>query len=259
MSATAIPGAPRGEGEEGVRLFAFTVGWMTMRLSFFLKGEDGDIRFPVTAYLIDHPKGLVLFDTGLNPRFERPAGTPATQWIDLEDDGTIAARLAAIGVDPAEIRWIINSHLHLDHAGGNRFFPNASVIVQAAERDHAYVSEDKAYQKRDFDIGQPFVQLNGEHDLFGDGMILLFPTPGHTPGHQSARIRTAGGDIVLAADCCNVKRSLDDLHLPDHCHDADQYLGSLQRLRGLRDRGTRIFYSHDPDFWSGVPQGVPLR
>lgn len=250
---------PRAPAEEGVRLFAFTVGWMTLPLSFFLAGEEGKIRFPATAYLIDHPLGLAVFDTGLGPRFVRPAGTPAPKGVDLEDDATIDVRLRAIGVDPAEVKWILSSHLHTDHAGGHAFLPNATVILQAAEHDYAFAGVDRAYHLPEFDIGQTFKRVIGEHDVFGDGTVVLFPTPGHTPGHQSARVRTAGGEVVLASDCCNLKRSLDDLRLPDHCHDADQYIATLKGLSAMRSRGTRIFYSHDPQFWEAMPQGVPLN
>src|ERR1700712_5789212 len=241
---------------DGVRLFAFTVGWMNLPLSFFLAGEEGRIRFPATAFLIDHPRGLALFDTGLGPRFVRPAGTPTQKGIDIEDDGMIDARLRAIGVDPADITWILSSHLHLDHAGGNVLLPNATVIVQANEHDYAFSTTDRAYHIPEFDTGQPFKRIHGEYDVFGDGTVVLFPTPGHTPGHQSARVRTAGGEVVLASDCCNLKRSLDGLHLPGHCHDPDHYLATLKGLASMRSRGTRIFYSHDPEFWAGVPQNV---
>lgn len=255
MSALTTAGPGQADG---IRLFAFTVGWMTLPLSFFLAGEEGRIRFPATAYLIDHPRGLALFDTGLGPRFVRPAGTPAPKGMDLEDDATIDVRLRAIGVDPAQVRWILASHLHTDHAGGNLYLPNATVIVQAEEHDYAVSGRDRAYHRPEFDTGQPFKRVRGEHDVFGDGSVILFPTPGHTPGHQSARVRTPGGEIVLASDCCNLKRSLDELRLPDHCHDADQYIATLKGLADRRTPGSRIVYSHDPDFWAGVPQGVPL-
>lgn len=255
MRAGATDG---GDGTEGVRLFAFTVGWMTLPLSFFLAGEEGRIRFPATAFLIDHPAGLALFDTGLGPRFVRAVGTDPKTMVDIEEDGTIDARLRAIGVDPAEVRWILSSHLHTDHAGGHAYLPNATVVVQATEHEYAFSGADRAYHQPEFDLGHPFLRVHGEHDVFGDGHVVLFPTPGHTPGHQSARIRTPGGEVVLASDCCNLKRSLDELRLPDHCHDADQYLGTLKTLAAMRARGTRIFYSHDPVFWAGIPQGVPL-
>ena len=71
----------------------------------------------------------------------------------------------------------------------------------------------EAINRRDFDTGQTFVQISGEHDLFGDSTVTVFPTLGHTPGHQSMRIRLASGHVVLAGDCCYLKRSLDLLRV----------------------------------------------
>jgi len=259
MSAVEIPTAPRKPGE-GVRLFGFTVGHVHMPLAFFLDGEPGEISAPVTAFLIDHPKGLVLFDTGLGSRFARPAGTERDSFIDLEEGQTMEDRVRAIGVDPAEIRWIIVSHFHADHSGGNSRFPNATVIVNEFEHEFARANADgMLYCLEEFETGQPFLKVSGEHDVFGDGTVVVFPTPGHTPGHQSARVRTDGGDIVLTGDCCNLRRSLDEFRLPDHCHDADQSLASLKLLAGMERRGARIFPSHDPEFWSGIAKNVPIR
>ena len=249
-----------GKSDDGVRLFGFTVGHVHMDLAYFLAGEAGQIVIPVTAYLIDHPRGLALFDSGLGARYERAAGTPMDGIVDLVEGETIDCRLRAIGVDPAEVRWIIASHLHVDHAGGNAYFPNAAVIVQEAEHLHAFTHAegDPIYDRSDYDTGQPFLKINGEHDLFGDGTVVVFPTPGHTPGHQSAKIRTNGCEVVLAGDCCSLRRSLDDLALPEHCHDADLFLSSLKMLAGMERRGAIVFPSHDPEFWSKVPQAAPI-
>ncbi|WP_068083971.1 N-acyl homoserine lactonase family protein [Novosphingobium rosa] len=259
MSAIEIPTAPRRPGD-GVRLFAFTVGHVHMPVSYFIDGEEGEIRAPVTAFLIDHPKGAVLFDTGLGQRFVRPRGTARESFIDLEAGETIDEKLRAIGVEPAEIRWIIVSHFHTDHAGGNAYFPNATIVTQEAEYDYAFnnAGEDPIYEIAEYDLGQPFLKVRGEHDLFGDGTIIIFPTLGHTPGHQSAKIRTDGGDVVLTGDCCSLQRSLDEFKLPASCHDADQFLASLKHLASLRDRGAKVLPSHDPVFWADMPLSVPL-
>ena len=241
-----------------VRLTAFTCGWLNLRYAFLLEGAEGRINAPVPVYLIEHPKGRALFDTGLGQRFISEGDTPAVKGVDFQTGADIAARLKAVGVDPDSIQWIINSHLHTDHAGGNAYIPNATVIVQAAEWDFAFEGKDQFYKPEEFDLGHRVVRIRGEHDLFGDGSVLLFPSPGHTPGHQCARVRLAAGEIVLAADCCNLKASLDDMRLPDHVHDREASLATLVHLRSLRESGARIFYGHDPDFWTGVPQGVPL-
>lgn len=259
MCAIEIPTAPRAP-DEGVRLFAFTVGHVHMPLSFFLAGEAGEVKAPVTAYLIDHPKGLVLFDTGLGTRFVREAGTDRTSFIDLEQGSTMAERLKAIHIDPVDIRWIIVSHLHTDHAGGNAQFPNATIIVQEVEYEFAKSkADDQLYCLDEFETGQPLKKLRGEYDVFNDGTVVVFPTPGHTPGHQSVCIRTDRGEIVLTGDCCNMRRSLDEFRLPDNCHNIDQSLDSLKLLAKLEQKGARIFPSHDPDFWERVLKNVPIK
>jgi glyoxylase-like metal-dependent hydrolase (beta-lactamase superfamily II) len=258
MSAVSIPGAPRQPGD-GVRLFGFTVGYVHLPVSYFLKGEQGQVKAPVTAYLIDHPEGFVLFDTGLGGRFERPVGAVLDGFIDLEEGDRIDTRLRAIGVEPADIRYIIVSHLHTDHAGGNAYFPNAEVIVQESELDFARVEADgMLYAIDEFDTGQPFRKLHGECDLFGDGTVVIFPTLGHTPGHQSARVRTDGGDIVLTGDCCSYRRTLAEFHLPEQCHNVDDFVATLKKLSAMEKKGARVFPSHDADFWAGVPKGIPI-
>lgn len=247
----------RSVTDEGVLLYAFTCGHITLPTSYFISGEDGKTRVPACVFLIDHPDGLALFDTGFSDRFvglDKGLG----KIVDVPREHPVAERLRELEVDPGDIDWIINSHLHLDHAGGNHLLPNATVIVQEGEWEFGLSGEDGAYAREDFDTGQPVKQIRGEHDLYGDGSVILFPTPGHTPGHQSARVRTATGEAVLAGDCCNFRRSLDEMRLPEQVYNADHYRGSLARLSELRRAGAKIFYGHDPDFWATVPQAEAL-
>ena len=243
--------------DDGVLLYAFTCGYITLPTSYFIGGEEGKTKVPACVFLIDHPDGLALFDTGFSDRFvglEKGLG----KIVDMPPEHPVADRLRELEVDPAQIKWIINSHLHLDHAGGNHMLPNATVIVQDSEWEFGFSGEDGAYTTEDFDTGQTVKRIIGEHDLFGDGSVILLPTPGHTPGHQSARVRTATGEAVLAGDCCNFRRSLDELRMPDQVYHADHYYGSLQRLSALRRAGAQIFFGHDPDFWATVPQAETL-
>ncbi|MET0294059.1 MAG: N-acyl homoserine lactonase family protein [Phenylobacterium sp.] len=242
-----------------MKLYAFTCGWMTLRTSTFLVGAEGKVRVPVPAYLIDHPEGRALFDTGLGERFRRDLKVDAPRNVDFDGTADIATRLRAIDIDPASIRWIINSHLHTDHCGGNLWIPNATVIVQQSEWDYAFNEGGVYYDLPEYDTGHKVLKIQGEYDLYGDGSVVLFPTPGHTPGHQAARVRLPDGDVVLAADCCNMKVSLEQMWLPADVHDVEESLATLRRLSDLRDAGSRIFYGHDADFWTGVPQAEPLK
>jgi N-acyl homoserine lactone hydrolase len=248
-----------GPAPPTITLTPFTCGWLTLPVSFLLGGQPGEVIVPVTAYLLEHPSGKAVFDTGLGPRFARPTGETCSGPVDLEEDALIDARLRAIGVDPMQISSILSSHLHADHAGGNALLPAASVIVQQAEWEQAGTSTDGAYHAPEFDTGQPIVAVTDEYDVFGDGSVVLVPTPGHTAGHQSARVRTSGGEVILAGDACPVRRSLDELLVPDHGHDLRRYRQSLEWFRARQRAGARIAFSHDPDFWATVPQAIPFN
>ena len=112
----------------------------------------------------------------------------------------------------------------------------------------------RGFDPRDFDLGHKLRLVDGEHDVFGDGSVVCLPTHGHTPGHQSLKLRCAGGDVVLAADACYFCRTLRERRLPRFVYDREQMLASLDRLAALEAGGARIFFGHDPEFWRTVPQ-----
>ena len=233
------------ESAVAIKLYAFTCGTVTGSFARLMEGGDGDISLPIPVFLIEHPKGRALFDTGLHP--------------DCQHDpvGRLGARLETIGRDPGGIDLIINSHFHFDHVGGNALVPNATMLVQRREWD-AGMEPDTAlrhgYNPRDFDLGHKVRLVDGEHDVFGDGSVVCLPTHGHTPGHQSLRLRLDSGEVVLAADACYFCRTLRERRLPRHVDNREAMLASLDRLEALERGGARIFFGHDPDFWRGVPQ-----
>lgn len=244
-----------------LRLYAFNCGWFQCRPGYFVEGDEGDyLRGPVPAYLIDHPKGRALFDTGMGERYRRdfetalPAGKFGLQWFEGMD---IAARLRAIEVDPASIDWIVNSHLHIDHCGGNAHFPRATMIVQTREyalaRDRG---EPGLYEAVDFDTGQPVRAIEGELDLFGDGTVRIVPTYGHTPGHQSMILKLARGEVMLAGDCCYTERNLDTMIQPKATVDLEQGRLTFERLARARAAGTRILFGHDGRQWATIRENA---
>src|SRR6185295_13469531 len=132
---------------------------------------------------------------------------------------------------------------------GTACVPNARVVVQRREwqagRDPD-LSTANHFDRKNYDTGHDVLEIDGEHDLFGDGTVVCVPTYGHTPGHQSLRVRLDAGDVVLTSDACYLRRTLDTLHLPPIVHDRDAMTASLHRLRALRDGGARLIYGHDP-------------
>lgn len=248
-----------------VRLYAMTCGWITMSLGSMLEGEKGRITVPIPSYLIDHPKGKVLFDSGMHLDSQRDVegylGAMARSFaLQFGPGEEVSARLTLLDLDPREIRFVVNSHLHFDHAGGNAQLPDARLVVQRPEWEAAHepdLIERIGYLPKDYDTGQDVLQVAGEHDLFGDGTVVCVPTYGHTPGHQSLRVRLEAGEVVLTGDACYLRRTLENLHLPRILHDREEMIASLKTLRALEARGARIFYGHDPEFWRDIPQ-APL-
>ena len=166
----------------------------------------------------------------------------------------------AIGVDPKRIDIVINSHLHFDHCGGNAQLPNADILLQKRELDHARAMQTSGgYLMSDWDTGQHIRTVDGEHDLFGDGTVVCLPTYGHTPGLQSLRVRTEkAGEFVLCGDACYLKDSLDQMRAPGIIADREAALAVFQRLREMQARGVTIMFGHDPEFWKSIPQ-APIR
>lgn len=245
-----------------VRVYALTCGWLTGPMSGFLAGEEGRLRVPIPCFLIEHPRGTVLFDSGMHPAAQSdPAGRLglAARVFDVEfqPGEEVAARLAALDVDAGRVRYLVNSHLHFDHTGGNATIPNAQLVVQRSEWQAGHDADlirRNFYDPKDYDTGHDVLRIDGEHDLFGDGRVVCLPTYGHTPGHQSLRVQLDSGPIVLTGDACYLRRTLEKLHLPSVVYDEAAMRASLQRLRALRDAGARIVYGHDPEFWATVPQ-----
>lgn len=241
--------------------YALTCGWLEGDLGRLMEGGEGRVRLPIPAYLIEHAKGTALFDTGMHPACQHdPAGRLGPRLaglfaFDYHPGEDIAARLQALGREPARIDLLINSHFHFDHCGGNAQIPNATLVVQRREWD-AGMDPDSAVKRgfdpRDFDLGHKLRLIDGEHDVFGDGSVICLPTHGHTPGHQSLKLRLPGGDVVLAADSCYFCRTLRERRLPRFAFDKDMMRQSLDRLAALEAAGARIFFGHDREFWATI-------
>lgn len=249
-----------------VKLHAFTCGIITGPAAHMMVGSDGKITFPVPSYLIEHPKGRVLFDTGLHPGLrhqpEKRFGERRARMFELDfpEGADVSARLEAIDRDPGKIDLIISSHLHFDHVGGNALVPNATLLVQRREWESGKAPDaaERGFFSIDFDLGHKLRLVDGEHDVFGDGSVVCLPTHGHTPGHQSLKLRLDSGEVVLTADCCYFCETLRQRRLPYLVHDSEQFLASLDKLEALERGGARLFFGHDPEFWKTVPQSPAM-
>lgn len=208
----------------------------------------GDLVLPVYAYLITHPSGrMMLYDAGL-ALTDHGRTVSKVFHSELPEGHDIAARLVAAGVDPARIEGVVASHSHYDHVGGTPLIPNAKIFIHQHE------------ELRDLDAGHDLVRTDERLDLFGDGSVEVFATPGHTSGHQSLRVWREGGADVLAGDACYFCRSLDrhDVDQP-YAFDKVQYLETKRRLARMRANGDFIIPGHDEGFLDNIPTGSAVR
>jgi N-acyl homoserine lactone hydrolase len=185
-----------------------------------LAGEVG----PVLAFAIRHPDGIVLVDTGIGE---------GNAWIDEHYKPRrreVREALTAASLDAANVRRIVNTHLHFDHCGQNRAFAGVPVIVQRAELEAARAEPEVFGQWLDLHSAA-FEAVEGDREIV-DGVSVL-ATPGHTAGHQSVAVRTGDGLVLVVGQAAQDARSF-------AAGDADT---SVRRLRELN--ADRIHFSHD--------------
>jgi N-acyl homoserine lactone hydrolase len=231
-----------------MKIEMFNVGWVSSATAIWRQGADPEstIRFPVPAYLIETDTERILIDTGLNPRAARDAEGhyDGMSLFELEQDLDVAAQ-----VDVSTLTRVVLTHLHFDHAGSSAR-PPASVPIFVQREEWRAGHDDVAVarnflQPRDYALeDREIVLVDGDHDLLGDGSIQLLSTPGHTPGHQSVRV---GERLVIGADVTHFEATLDDRRFPSFADDFDAQARSAERLRVLRDTGSRVLPGHDPD------------
>jgi N-acyl homoserine lactone hydrolase len=177
----------------------------------FKPGELANTNMVTPCFLIVHPRGSMIWDTGEIPDSAFANGvSPQTQG-PFEVARPLLPQLAAIGYTPADITYMGLSHYHLDHVANASHFAGATWIVQKGDRD-PILAPRPANQPRLGAVADPkffaglekskaVVLSNEDHDVFGDGSVVVKSTPGHTPGHQSLFLKLANtGNVLLSGD-----------------------------------------------------------
>ncbi len=213
---------------------------------------------PYFMYVITHPEGNVLFDSGVHPQMRTdPVARlgPAASSFEVQmtaEDG-VEGRLATIGLAPRDIDLVIQSHLHFDHAGGLEWLTHAEVLIQREELSFAYyppVYQRLIYVPADFDHGLRWRQLEGDHDVFGDGRVVVISTPGHSRGHQSLMVHLDSGQtVILLADATYLLEKMRERALPGVVWSPDAMVSSWERIEALeREHDAMLIATHDLDF-----------
>ena len=229
------------------------------------KEKQRDVTIPVSMWIIDHPKGVVVFDTGII--IEVPQDCKSYWQPGLCDflkpttkrEEMIDGWLKKAGKSVDQVKVVVTSHTHLDHAGNMEMFPNAIHVLQKKELYQGWFPEKfqgrtgGAFVMADIDGTRDFnfLELEGDYDLFGDGSIQVLSTPGHTLGHQSLKLKLASGKtMVLSQDAIWMQENMDGYPAGLN-YSVQDYTKSVNRLKFIRDlEGAPIFYGHDQDQWA---------
>jgi N-acyl homoserine lactone hydrolase len=227
------------------------------------KDKARDITIPVSMWIIDHPKGLIVFDTGNNVAISD--GGCKQYWVPGNCDGlkpsqkrddVIDRQLTKAGFSADQVKIVITSHSHLDHIGNIKMFPKATHVIQKKELYQAwwpekfqrgggvFVMGDFDGPARDFN----YMELDGDYDLFGDGSVTVISTPGHTLGHQSVRVKLASGKVMaMSQDAIWMKENIDGYPAGLN-YSVKDYTNSVNRLKAIRDiEGADLYFGHDQD------------
>ena len=249
-----------------MKMHVLSGGRLRMKRSIYFPDPDrGEtIDLPVSCILMRHKQGNVLFDTGCHPTI---AENPEARWGAvakilnpvMPPGDHVLTGLKAIGLHPDDIDIVVCSHFHTDHCGCNEFFKKSTVIVHAAELAAAKApgAINRGYFSADWDHPIPMNVIEGQYDVFGDGMITLIPFPGHTPGTIGALIKLdRSGEFLLTSDAVSVRGNLDSDIVPRNTWNAEQFLRSFAEIRRIESRGAKVICSHDIQQWELLKKGV---
>jgi N-acyl homoserine lactone hydrolase len=211
MSATAPAATAQQRAQVGSpRVYIFDAGTLNVPdpKGFGLKREEVSTdNLSVLSFLVVHPKGTLLWDTGIVPdSLIKPSGQQAAS-SGPQVEKTLKGQLAEIGYTPADITYLALSHLHSDHSANANDYAGSTWLVRKPERDAMFGerpypivgANNPAYYSAL--KNSKTVIIEGDYDVFGDGTVVIKPTPGHTPGHQVLFLKLAKtGPVVLSGD-----------------------------------------------------------
>lgn len=217
-----------------------------------------DIKIPITMFVIDHPKGLVVFDTGNNVAISD--GNCKSHWVaglcdflkpDQKRADVIDRQLQKLGYKTSDVKVVVSSHSHLDHIGNIEMFPNAIHVMQKIELYQAWWPEKfqrgGAHVMADYDGARDFnyLELNGDYDLFGDGTMIVLSTPGHTLGNQSMKVKLPQtGTVILAQDAIWMEENLEG-YVAGLNYSILDWTNSVNKLKHMRDlEGAQLWFGH---------------
>jgi N-acyl homoserine lactone hydrolase len=245
-----------------VRLYVFDGGTLESDPARYrLTKEDvGTTQLSVAAYLIVHPKGVLLWDTAAVPDDSwQPTGSPTQQRLVLPDGQErrvtlrtpLKAQLTASGYSPARVTHLALSHYHWDHTANANAFAGATWLVRQSERDAMFADKPLGTATpmtySTLKTSKTIIVMADEHDVFGDGSVILKSAAGHTPGHQVLYVKLARtGGVVLSGDLYHYPQERTMNRLPTFEFNEEQTRAARKAVEDFLTRTTaQLWIQHD--------------
>lgn len=236
------------------RIYVFENGsikGLDPKLFNFTRAELKEVDFTNTSYLIVHPRGTLMMDSGAIPDSEfKGDGAPVTEGI-MSASKPLKPQLAAAGYKPSDITYFVLSHYHSDHTANANDFASATWIVQKAERDAMFVENPQGIiQPKHFSAlrnAKTKLLNNEDFDVFGDGTVVVKATPGHTPGHQVVFVKlTKMGPVLLAGDLYHYPEERTTGRVPTFEFNVEQSKASRAKIEEfIKQTKAQLWIEHD--------------
>jgi N-acyl homoserine lactone hydrolase len=254
------------EASDDVKAYAFICGILKTQTQYLLKDTRVGTPFniPVPFMLIKHGKDWVGFDTGNNAMVAKDPvkywGKPVTDayFPVMKDYEEFKVQIKKLGLEPKDLKAVIISHGHLDHAGAIDNFVGTDVPIYIQKKELEVIKKAVASGKRTAYIPDDFKVMDrlnikgidGVYDVFGDQTVVAFPTPGHSPGHQSVMVKEGPGkSLVLAADAMYTLENMQEAIPPGLAWDIPRSLQALYMFKVMKCMDSEVVPSHDPEYW----------
>lgn len=236
------------------------------RVADILADRRWSPRLPILCFAIEHPEGTIVIDTGESSHANDPGYQPwwhpfvrtsERRWVTPEQE--VGPQLRALGIDPGDVRWLVMTHMHGDHAGGLSHFPDAEIVMSAREASMALSRTGPAngylnhhypswlHPRRVQFETDPWEVFDASVALTRDGAVRLVPTPGHTRGHLSVVVERSDHLVLLTGDATYSERALFAGTVDGVAQDERAHRRSTALLRELCARHrVLVAPSHDP-------------
>lgn len=267
-AALALGAGPAQAGKappESVELYAMDCGRFDLPNADMF-ADDGAYKgvakkMVVPCYLVRHPKGDLIWDTGLPAQEAQGADLGGKPGRPLPD------QLKDLGLTPADIEYVSVSHSHFDHIGQAGLFAGGTWIVDPDEKAFAF-SEASRKNAATFagysalENARTILIEQPSHDVFGDGSTVIYQTPGHTPGHTILLVRPKGAEpVLLTGDLWHIAESREHKRVPRFNVDRAKTLESYELTEKLAaETKARVVRQHVPEDFEMLPKfPEPLR